>query len=187
MSDERHELSELYTALAEARKEFAPLTKSRTAKIVTKAGTSYTYNYADLLDVIEATGAALSAHGLSFVQEPEAFLDGGRVFVSVRAKILHSSGREIIMAPLTLPVGGDGDARSIGSAIAYARRYQMMSVFNLAAEDDDGAAADRQPAQRQRLPLRRWTVTMTMSAFGGLAMWTTRHSRGGSRPPTSYT
>jgi hypothetical protein len=44
------------------------------------------------------------------------------------------------------------EAQAYGSALTYARRYQLMTVFRIAPEDDDGqaatTAAQTQPGRR---------------------------------------
>lgn len=133
-------LGELFAALAMARHEFGTLTKGKTASIRSDKGASYTYSYADLSDVIEATAAALAKHGLVVIQEPEVISDGGRQLVVINGCIAHKSGAIYQLRPLPLPVAG-GTAQAIGSAISYGRRYQLSAALNLAASDDDGNEA----------------------------------------------
>lgn len=47
--------------------------------------------------------------------------------------------------PLFMPHGAD--AQSTGSAITYGRRYHLLAVFGLAAEDDDGSSASSSPTR----------------------------------------
>lgn len=139
-------LGELFAAMALARQEFGAFTKSKTATIKSDKG-SYGYSYADLSDIIEATAPALAKHGLVIIQEPEVINDGARQTVVISGCIAHKSGAVYMFRPLPLPVVGN-TAQAIGSAISYARRYQLSALFNLAASDDDGQAAqDTQDAQ----------------------------------------
>lgn len=133
-------LSELFAALAMARQEFGALTKSKSANITSDRGRSYSYSYADLNDLIEATAAALAKHGLVIIQEPEVVVENGRQIVIINGCIAHKSGSVYHLRPLPLPVAGN-TAQAVGSAISYARRYQMSAVLNLAAADDDGSEA----------------------------------------------
>ena len=152
-------LGELFAALAEARKEFGTLTKNKSASIRSDRGASYSYNYADLNDLIEATAAALAKHGLVIIQEPEVVFENGRQTVIINGCIAHKSGGVYRLRPLPLPVAGN-TAQAVGSAISYARRYQLSAVLNLAAADDDGNAASNgsvttsatHPAQAVRPP-----------------------------------
>lgn len=153
-------LGELFAALAAARKEFGALTKNKSANIRSDRGASYSYSYADLNELIEATAAALANHGLVVIQEPEVVTENGRQIVIINGCIAHKSGSVYRLRPLPLPVAGN-TAQAVGSAISYARRYQLSAVLNLAAADDDGNAASNgeeaerngRPAQAPRLSL----------------------------------
>lgn len=133
-------LGELFAAMAMARQEFGTLTKSKNASIRSDKGASYSYSYADLNDLIEATAAALAKHGLVIIQEPEVISDNGRQMVVINGCIAHKSGGVYQLRPLPLAVAGN-TAQAVGSAISYARRYQLSAVLNLAAADDDGNEA----------------------------------------------
>lgn len=141
-------LGELFAAMALARLEFGTFTKSKTATIKSDKG-SYGYNYADLSDIIEATAGALAKHGLVIIQEPEVTSDGSRQTVVISGCIAHKSGGIYPLRPLSLPVVGN-TAQAVGSAVSYARRYQLSAILNLAATDDDAQAADNGPASTQK-------------------------------------
>jgi len=98
--------------------------------------------YADLTSVIEACKAALNSHGITFLQPVRANEHG----VIVETVLLHTSG-EWISDSLALPVSKN-DAQGVGSAITYGRRYGLQSMVGIPAEDDDGNAASKSPADR---------------------------------------
>ncbi len=98
--------------------------------------------YADLTSVIDACKAALNKHGITFLQPVTA----GESGVVVETVLLHSSG-EWISDSLALPVSKN-DAQGVGSAITYGRRYGLQSMVGIPAEDDDGNAAAKSPADR---------------------------------------
>lgn len=104
--------------------------------------------YADLASAFAACREALAENGIAVLQAPSA--DGRRV--SVCTMLLHESG-EWMRSTLTLTAMKD-DPQAIGSAITYARRYGLMSMVGLAAEDDDGNAASAPPQQRQQAQRR---------------------------------
>ena len=124
------ELDQLAPALVAALGELDDIARTRTAD----AGT-YRYQYAELADVLAHVRGPLAAHGLAVSQGPQV-LDG---VVEVTTRVWHISGQWLEAAPLRLPAGNT--AQSTGSAITYARRYALMAVLGLAAEDDDGASA----------------------------------------------
>jgi hypothetical protein len=77
----------------------------------------------------------LARHDLA-VSQVAAVTDGD---VVVTTTIWHTSGQWLTAAPLRLAAGQT--AQQIGSAITYARRYALMALLGVAAEDDDGASA----------------------------------------------
>ena len=106
--------------------------------------------YVTLEGVMRAIDAALPGTGLAYSQLAENGDNG----VSVTTLITHSSGEWILVGPLTLnPTKRDPQGQ--GSAITYAKRYQLASAFGVSSDiDDDGNAGtfgdDRQSGyQRQ--------------------------------------
>lgn len=94
--------------------------------------------YADLTTVLSAVGPALSKHGLSIVQTFSP-LEIGSSTVLLRTTLLHSSG-ESVSSDLPMP-STDGQRNALhafGAATTYLRRYALLAMLNLAAEDDDG-------------------------------------------------
>lgn len=102
--------------------------------------------YADLSDVMDACMAALSANGIAVVQP--VLRDGDRLFVETR--LIHGpSGETLSDGGMPLLVSKN-DMQGLGSAITYARRYGLMCMAGVAADDDDGNAASR-PAPTARI------------------------------------
>jgi hypothetical protein len=91
--------------------------------------------YADLASIREAIREPLAENGLSVVQGLRT-VNGA---LEVETVLFHNSGqsiREVLSLPLPRP-----DPQSIGSCASYGRRYGLMAMLGLAAEDDDGNAA----------------------------------------------
>jgi hypothetical protein len=145
-------------ALVAALGEMSDIRKGREAKVPTKAGSSYTYTYADLADTLRSVRPVLSAHGLALLQSASSG-EGETVLISTI--ILHSSGEWIEMEPLSLPSGRS--AQETGSAISYGRRYHLLASLGLAAEDDDGASARGRGASQPRAPRPRPVTPMAPS------------------------
>lgn len=107
----------------------------------------YKYSYADLGDVLDECGRVLEMFGLTMHQTP-SFNEAGTL-LTVRTIVYHSeSGQWITWPPLGMVMPKDPQA--YGSSLTYARRYGATATFNIATEDDDGAAATaaaRAPAQ----------------------------------------
>lgn len=149
LSDERvivrhsKEIGELAAAFAEAELEpgYGDIEKTRTARVNSKKGegSSYTYTYETLRDVIDATRPHLAKHGITVRQLP---FPGGRS-VTIRTLVWHKSGQWMyndLTALIPMP-----DPQAVGSGISYLRRYALKSILNVAAddEDDDGKRASQ--------------------------------------------
>lgn len=106
----------------------------------------YTYRYADLGDILEECERACDLFDLEFTQVPTV-IDG---MLAVKLEFLHNSGGSYVVDPLMMVL--PKEAQAYGSALTYARRYQLMTVFRIAPEDDDGKAAtiaaQAQPGRR---------------------------------------
>jgi hypothetical protein len=124
----------LAAAIAAFQASLPVVKKTKTAKVKTKSGETYTYSYADLAEVSTLVLPLLGKQGLSFTSRP-TLLDGRFVLAY---KLMHESG-EFEAGEYPLPPGGS--AQELGSAISYARRYALCSVVGVAAEDDDDGQA----------------------------------------------
>lgn len=91
--------------------------------------------YADLNQTIEALRKVLLEEGLWFMQFPTSTENS----VGVLTRVVHSSS-EFIEHEFVLPLA-KRDPQSAGSAITYARRYALVSIFGLQAIDDDAQSA----------------------------------------------
>lgn len=135
----------LAKSLAAAQGEFSNAMRDHTARVKTKAGGEYSYNYSDLASVFSVIREPMAKNGLSIVQLP--FVDGSQV--TVVTTLLHESGEWIESEPLVMPLSDDlRGAQSIGSAITYARRYSLSCILGIATEvDDDANSASGNQAQ----------------------------------------
>ena len=120
-------IAELATALSIAQGQIDDAAKS-------SKNTFFNSRYADLSSVRAAIRQPFADNGLSVVQFPRTVTGG----VEVETMLLHTSG-EFMAETLFMPV--KHEPHPIGSGISYARRYALMSIANLAADDDDGNAA----------------------------------------------
>jgi hypothetical protein len=128
MTTSNEGLGELAIALAKAQMEFLPVVKNREVK----AGGRYSFRYADLQALLEATRPALSANGLTIVQTVG---DG-----ELTTMLLHASGA-YISSSAKFPT--DGNMQEMGKNITYMRRYQYSAMLSLASEDDNDGAGEQ--------------------------------------------
>lgn len=134
----------LAEALAAFQESMPVVTKSKTAKVPTKSGGSYSYSYADLATVSEIAMPRLTAHGLSFTCAPR-LTDAGHY--ELVGTLRHASGESTDGA---LPIKG-GTPQELGSSITYARRYLLGAMTGIVTDDDDdGALASQQRQERQQ-------------------------------------
>ena len=121
--------------LMEARADIEPIKKSGT-------NPHFGNKYATLESVIEAVTEPLRKHGCLLMHRTISNEHGK----SITTELVHESGESFVTAiPLVL---GKNDMQGLGSAITYARRYGIMSLLNLPAEDDDGEQNRKGTAQK---------------------------------------
>ena len=98
--------------------------------------------YADLNSIREACLPALNENNIAVLQ-PIVQIDGKSF---VKTILLHESG-EALDCLTSIIYAKQNDAQAQGSGITYARRYGLQSLVSIGAEDDDGAAASREPTK----------------------------------------
>ena len=144
------ELNELFAALSIAQGQIEDAAKSRKNDF-------YKSSYADLSSVRSAIRQPLADNGLS-ISQWDSVVPGG---VEVLTILGHKSG-QWMSGTLFMPV--KHEPHPIGSGISYARRYSLMSIMNLAADDDDGNAA--QTAKPVAEPDPRVVTALALRAKG---------------------
>ena len=90
-------------------------------------------NYADLTAILEVITPALQECGLFVTQHPH-----DDVLVT---KIYHVESGEWMQSEQLLRMRDANNPQQYGSALTYARRYALASIFNLNQADDDGNSA----------------------------------------------
>jgi hypothetical protein len=142
--DRSEQLNELAAALAKAQATFADAPKSREGQA--RGGK---YKYATLGDIWDACRESLTANGLSVSQfalpsEPGCVL--------LTTMLLHSSG-QFISGTESIPVTGELNPQTYGSAMTYARRYGLAAIVGVVTDDDDAQSVSQsgqRPQQQQR-------------------------------------
>ena len=130
------QINEIAAALSKAQAAMPPAKKESTNPF-------FGSSYADLASVVDAVRKPLAENNLAVCQTFNASADASTV--TIETTLLHSSG-QFITGELTLrPV--KADPQGIGSACTYGRRYSLMAICGLAAEDDDGNAATHGKAE----------------------------------------
>lgn len=111
----------------------ATLKKNQTAKIPTKNGGEYTYQYINIAQIHEY----LENNNMSYYQYIDR-IDNDDYVMTVRIidgeEKAPIRGSRVVDATL---YGVNNPAQQQGSALTYARRYSLLMAFGLATEDDD--------------------------------------------------
>ena len=121
-------INDLAAALVKAHAEIHAVKKDA-------ANPFFKSKYATLDSVVDAVKPPLLKQGIVVLQGVHDAEHG----VAVETMLLHSSG-QWISSTLRLPASKE-DAQGYGSAISYGRRYGLMAICGVPAEDDDGNAA----------------------------------------------
>ncbi len=123
-------MSNLYKSLLEAQKEMGSVKKDAKNPF-------FKSTFATLNSVRETAIPVLNKHGIVLTQ-PTVMVDN-KVFV--KTELTHAESSESTSSLTEVIVKNPQDAQQVGSGISYARRYGIMSLLCLAAEDDDGNGA----------------------------------------------
>lgn len=130
--------------------------------------------YADLATILDVIEEELANNGLVLISNLE-YLDGHLV---LRTVLEHKDSNESRQS--VFPVVGS-KPQEIGSSTTYARRYNTQALLNLAAEDDDGQAANNAPPIKDPAAPKRALYVAIMKEFEGLkdsydldSMWLAR-------------
>jgi len=111
---------------------------------VTKDSTNPFFNsgYTSYNAVRETINPTLDMLGIVVIQAP-MILEGIDV-LNTKVYMAHNPS-DFICSNIRLLMP-KGDMQQLGSAISYAKRYSLVSLFGLAEEDDDGNKASEHPS-----------------------------------------
>jgi hypothetical protein len=135
---ERDARASFFAALGRFQAECPPVQKSRTAKIVTKKGGTYAYQYASLDVIVAHIRPYLHRHGFSFTWDCEA--DAANVKATCYLK--HVDGH-VEHASFSAPTETDAamsGAQKNGAALTFAQRRSLEQVTGIVTTDDTDAA-----------------------------------------------
>ena len=100
------------------------------APAITKATDAQYGKFADLATILTTIRPTMKDCGLTVTQ---IFEEGNLV-----TTLWHTSGEHLQSAVELVTTGGRGNAlHTWGGAVTYQRRYALLSILNLATEDDD--------------------------------------------------
>ena len=143
----------LATALCEAQGEITGAKRN-------KVNPFYNSNYADITAVFNAIREPFYNNGLSVTQLIDVLESGKQVIIT---RLMHNSG-EFIEGKMLLPE--EENPQKLGSLITYYRRYALMSIAGIPAEDDDGNLAST-PAKKSTQYVSKEQVSDLESTING--------------------
>lgn len=109
-----------------------------------KANPFFKSIYLDINGVLKAIQPGLTKCGISFSQTP-TISDGG--IDTLVTRIYDADKPDSYIESVTRLIMAKQDMQQYGSAITYARRYALVSMLGLEAEDDDANLATGKGSQ----------------------------------------
>ncbi len=133
-------------ALCAAQKQMRNPKKDKTAKVRTRTGGEYTYNFTTLDAVLDIVRPALNDNGIFLTQRSE-MADG---MVLLTTSVMFDAMSQVLDVT---PYQYDTDPQEFGKRETYARRYSLLKAFGLSGDDDTdgdtGAQQKQAPASNQ--------------------------------------
>ena len=143
MTTKKTEPQTLASAFAAAQGEMGNAQKNLT-------NSHFNSGYADLATLRDVVMPVLSSHGIALIQ----MVNGDGSYVSVTTRIM-GHGEQMDCGSLTIPITGARNvSHAIGSAITYARRFQLGAVAGISATDDDDGNALKGVQPQKSNPVR---------------------------------
>ena len=125
---------EITTALCKFMKEVPSLSTMTTAKIETRNGKGFQFDFAELGYICSVINPVLAKNGLH-IMHINRVVEGVEYLVST---IYHESGECLPSSEKVIPTGLNANPLySYGSAMTYFRRYVTLSMLNLWHGHDD--------------------------------------------------
>lgn len=144
---ERYEANQARKSYALAMSNFQgtcpQIVNRQMATVTMSSGGAYSYSYADLDTIMATIRPTLNACGLSVTYDTKIAEDGNSI--TSFCHVMHADGHTEVRT-FQCPVDNlakMNDSQKMGSANAYASRYNICNALGLTTgEDDDGAAGD---------------------------------------------
>lgn len=112
-------------------------------KGIQKDGQGYNYKYISLDQIFALVRPALSKIDIVMSQDVGNLIVGDKTYTTCETTLYHKSGEWISTGALIVePISNAkmSTMQNLGSAITYAKRYQLTAILGLSADVDDDAA-----------------------------------------------
>lgn len=132
--------SQIQAALAIAQGSFPTIPKNCKVDVYSKPPERrflYTFFYADLTAIIDATRPALRENGLSFTQDYDQHRKA--FFTTLR----HKSGESLNVGYVPCSIDDKSDMKIVAGLYTYGKRISLTAALGISSDEDmDAAAAD---------------------------------------------
>ena len=102
-------------------------------------------NYVDINGILKAIQPTLTKCGISYSQSPDILEDGTDVLVTI---LFDAEKPDSFIKSVSRLIMTKKDMQQYGSAQTYARRYALVAMLGLEAEDDDGNSVSGKTQQK---------------------------------------
>ena len=162
-------MKELIAALLEIQKDLSkkPIKKDSTARVPTKGGGAYSYNYISLGSLLDIIRPISNKHGVVISQNSYFEPINGVLFCCCDTTLSHFSGEEKVFKS-RIPYEKFermNTPQSSGSHFTYCARYALSSIFAVASEEDNDAQGDHEQPKVSNQP-KEATETATDDVYG---------------------
>ncbi|MFU2053298.1 ERF family protein [Bordetella hinzii] len=129
-------------ALAAFKAEAVEVLKRKTVDFTSQKGRTY-YKHAELSDVVEAVGPALSRHGFSWSWRTEQ--PGGQIRVTCILKHRQGHSDSVSLEASADQSGNKNSIQALASTVTYLQRHTLKAITGVSekGDDNDGAGAER--------------------------------------------
>lgn len=121
-------------ALAAFKAEAVEIIKRRQVDFTSQKGRTY-YKHAELSDVVEAVGPALSKHGFAWSWKTEQ--DGGTVRVTCILKHRQGHADSVSLEAGADQSGNKNSIQAIASTVTYLQRHTLKAITGVSEKGDD--------------------------------------------------
>lgn len=126
------QINEIAAALAKAQGQLKNPETNRHARIPTKSGAVFEYDYADLPTILDCARNPLSDNGIAHVGTIVGRMDP-HTGATLIMRLIHTSGQWI---ESEYPLPEAGDPKALAASITYGRRYLFQTLVGVAGDDD---------------------------------------------------
>jgi len=185
---EKQAKDEFFAAMAQFHAECPVIGKNRTAKVQTKTGGSYDYQYADLAMVADTIKPLLDKHGFSYSFQQKF----GERLVETVCVVRHAAGHceeTTFSGPWESTAGMSAMQKAV-AATTTARRLALILAFGLSVgEDNDGRGSlppeHENPSRNEQAPKnqprgQRETPVTAADVKQFTDLWKSLHPKGSS-------